>query len=217
MTLDRALDRLLHDASYRRAFLSGESLDLAADDREVLGEIDPVELERTAASVRASVFTRAHRGTGELVVMFARTIAGWSGTRDALADAFMASEAFALYREVPHAGIGICIEEAFYRFCEAHGVGDPVDREHELLAAVVRSLVISPDPAFIVPREVRRCPGGWFAIATRGIPTLYVASYGRFILGPIAPSLANLLDQLVALGLLPGVSTVSLGATKTDN
>jgi len=190
MTLDHALDRLLHDAAYRAAFFAGAELDLAPEDLDALRCIDPGELESAADAVRRDVMTRGYRGSGGLAAAFPRTLAAWQ-PQDV--DHFLASPAYAAYREVPYAGDGGCLEEACYRFCEAANLGDAVTREHEFLGALLRALVVSPDPAFALPAEVRRVPGGFVSITTRGEPTLFLAVHGRLITGELTPFLAELL------------------------
>lgn len=190
-SLEQALDSLLHRASERAAFLRGGGLDVSQDDLAALRCIDPGELERAAAAVRDDLLARTHRGSGGLLAQFPLTI-GAADPR-ALVDRFLESAAFETYREVPFAGRGTCLEDAFFRFCEASDLGDPVIREREVLAAVVRTLVVSPHPAFTLPDAVRRCPGGFFAIASRGAPMLYAASRGRFITGALTPVLAAVL------------------------
>lgn len=209
MTLDHALDRLLHDAGYRAAFFAGAPLDLsdlAPDDLDALRCIDPEELESAAAAVRDDLMTRGHRGSGTLAAVFPRTMVAWQ-PQDL--DRFLASHAFATYREVSFAGEGACLEEAFYRFCEAANIGDAVTREHEFLGAVLRALVVSPDPAFTLPEEVRRVAGGFFAIATRGKPTLYLAMNGRLVTGELTPFLAELVltpEEALAIAARHGVT-----------
>jgi hypothetical protein len=104
------------------------------------------------------------------------------------------------------------LEEAFYRFCEYVGLGDPPVREDEWLTAQLRALALCPEPAFVVPAELRRAPRGWFAIAGDP-PVLYAALAGRAIRGTITPSIAAVLRgekapddalarELAAMGLL---------------
>ncbi len=205
MTLDQALDRLLHDAGYRAAFLAGATLDLAPDDLDALRCLDPVELESAAAGVRRDLMTRGYRGSGGLAAVFPRTLAAWEQDLDG----FLASPAYAAYREVPFAGAGTCLEEAFYRFCEAENIGDAVTREHEFLGAILRALAVSSDPAFTLPPEIRRVPGGFLAIASRGAPMLYLAVHGRLITGELTPFLAELVwepEEAVAIAARHGVA-----------
>jgi hypothetical protein len=41
--------------------------------------------------------------------------------------------------------------------------------------------------------EIRSTGGGFFAVSTRGVPTLYGALLGRFVTGLLTPFLADLL------------------------
>lgn len=200
--LDRALDRLLHCRSVREAFLAGrpDGLDLPAEDREALAGLDREALVREAESVREDLLHRRHRGSGGLPALYPRTLAAWTAAHPEdgglveLLSRFMESKAFDAYREVPFAGQGCCLEEAFHRFCEAEEIGTPAVREEEMLGAMMRALLLSPDPAFTVPGEIRRTAGGFFAVARRGAePRLFAAISGRMIAGPLTPFLADLL------------------------
>jgi hypothetical protein len=199
--LDEALDRLLHRRSYREAFLAGrlEALDLSPEDREALATIDAGALVREAESVQKDLLRREHRGSGGLCSLYPRTIAAWRAAHpeDAelteLLSRFMESEAFDAYREIPFAGQGRSLEEAFHRFCEAEGIGAPEEREDELLVAMMKALLLSPDPDFALPPEVLAAAGGFFAVSRRGEPRLYAAVSGRLVVGAITPFLAELL------------------------
>ena len=199
MTLDRALDRLLRHRADRAAFLAGGWDDAVdRDDLLALRAIDPELLGRTAHRLREEVRTRRHRGTGSLEDLFPRTIAAWTALhpedtdRSELFALFLESHAYETWRDVPHAGPGACLEEAFYRFVEAQGIGAPEVREEEFLVAVVRALAVCPDPSYVVPREIQRAPGGWFAITTRSGPILVAATRDRFAKGPVATLIRDL-------------------------
>lgn len=195
ITIDEALDRLLHRASVLAGFLERgpAALDVSAEDAAALAVIDRAELARTARRVREEVLARQHRGGGTLLTMFARTIAAYPGGPLRLAEAFLESRAFDGHREVPFAGVGCSLEEAFYRFAEAAEIGAAEEREAEFLAAMLRALAVNSRPDFVVPAEVRRAPAGFFAVGVRGEPTLFAALGGRFVTGTITPFLAELL------------------------
>jgi hypothetical protein len=202
ISIDQALDRLLHRRAYREAFIAGrfEELDVAADDLAALRKCDPVELERVAARVREGLLTRKHRGSGGLPDLYPRTLKAWreahpdDGDLVELMSGFMESEAFERYREVSFAGPGVCLEEAFYRYCDSRNIGDAAAREAEFLAAMMRALAVSPRPDFLLPGEIiRRSPDGFFAVSARGEPALFAALSGRLITGPLTPFLAELL------------------------
>jgi len=198
--LDEALDRLLRHRAYRADFLAErwDALGVAPDDLAALRAIDPEFLARTAHRLREEVRTRRHRGTGSLEDLFPRTIAAWAAEhpddtdRSELFARFVESDAYEGWRDVPHAGVGACLEEAFYRFAEAAGIGPAAVREEEFLVAVVRAIAVCPEPSFAVPAEIHRAPGGWFAITTRGAPLLVATTRGTFAKGPVAPLLRDL-------------------------
>jgi hypothetical protein len=193
--LDGFLDRVLHSVSYRRAFLEGrtDDLELSDDDLDAVRGLDRDQLLEAANAVRAGLLGRRHRGSGGLQAMYPRTL----GAREpgALMDRFMESPAFADYREVPYAGEGLSLEEAFFRFCDAEDIGAPEDREAEFLAGLMKALALSPRPAFRVGPPARRAPGGWFAVSTQGEPVLFAAVGGKFVQGRLTPFLAELLTS----------------------
>jgi hypothetical protein len=200
--LDDALDRLIHRRSWREAFLAGrtEALGLVDEDLEALASLSPEELEREAASVREDLLRRRHRGSGTLRDLYPRTLAAWTVAHPDDADfvellsRFMESGAFEGYREIPFAGRGLCLEEAFYRFCEAEEIGEAADREAEFLGAMIKAVLTSPDPDFTLPAELHATAQGFFAVAERGAePRLFAAVARRMITGALTPFLADLL------------------------
>ncbi|MDI3291480.1 hypothetical protein [Polyangium sp. 15x6] len=201
ISLDQALDRLLHHRSYLAAFLAGrvDELDVSADDLRALRSIDPEQLQKAAERVREALVQRTYRGSGGLLSMYARTVDAWRASHsedhelEELLSSFLESPAFDAYREHSHAGPGVCLEEAFFRFCEARGIGDGAILEAEFLTAMMKALVMSPRPDFTVPAEIRTIPEGFVAVSRQAEPTLYAAARGRLILGPITPFLADLL------------------------
>ncbi|HVK70348.1 MAG TPA: hypothetical protein VM694_38105 [Polyangium sp.] len=201
ISLDQALDRLLHHRSYREAFLEGrvDELDVSEGDLRALQSIDPEQLRRTVERVRVDVVQRRHRGSGGLLTIYARTLDAWRATHpedhelEELLASFLESPAFDAYRAHSHAGPGVCLEEAFFRFCDARGIGDGAVREAEFLTAMMKARLMSPRPDFTLPAEVRVVPEGVFAVGKRAGPTLYAAVRGKLVLGPITPFLAELL------------------------
>ena len=236
--LDRALDRLLHSRSYRQALLDGRyhELELAPDDLAAVASIDRDQLVAAAERVARDLLSRRHRGSGGLLELYPRTLAAWSRLHPEdesfteLLLSFSESPAFDGYRQVPFAGAGWSLEEAFFRFCEAEDIGDAVTRERELLGSLLRALAVCPTADFTLPDRVLRVEGGFVAVTTRGAPLLYAAVRGRFLTGSVTPFLAELLTcpeppehvatrhavsqpvlaaslaQLAALGLRPSVA-----------
>jgi hypothetical protein len=200
--LDEALDRLIHRRSFRVDFLAGRtgSLGLAEEDLEALASISPEAIEREAASVREDLLRRRHRGSGTLRDLYPRTLVAWTLAHPDDADfvellsRFMESDSFARYREIPFAGRGLCLEEAFFRFCEAEEIGEAADREAEFLGAMIKAVLTSPDPDFTLPAELHASAAGFFAVATRGAePILFAAVATRMMTGSLTPFLADVL------------------------
>ena len=202
IALDVATDRLLHRAAYRQAFLDGryDELELSAADLEALQVIDRQQLIETAESVRRSLLQRKHRGSGGVQATYPKTLAAWQAKHDdesldRFVDRFMESEAFDRYREVPHSGAGLSLEEAVYRFFDSQDVGEEQVREHEFLAGLCKALALNPRPGFSVGEPLRRAPAGWFAVTAHGSPVLFAAVGGRFVQGGLTPFLADLLTS----------------------
>jgi hypothetical protein len=210
--IDQALDRLLHRRSYLALFLLDPSkLALRSDDLEALSVIDRDELVATAIAVRRDLVQRNHRGSGTIADLYPATI----GERDIeeLVGDFMESNEFDAYREIPFAGIGLSLEEAFYRYCDANAIGEPETREQEFLCAMMKALLLSPRADFTIPQAIRPCPGGVFAVAG----TMLFAALGeRLVTGPITPFLVDLLlrdEAAESIAERHGVSSAELGAS----
>ncbi len=192
--ISTALHRLLTDRAYRAAFLEGRhgELGLSQEVLEDLSSIDPDPLQEAANTFRDDLLRRQHRGTGSLRTLFRETLGDLDPAE--VISSFMESRHHDAYRETIHAGIGLCLEEAFYRFCEAEEIGEPSVREREYLTALARALLFSPLPGFRLPCEFHGVPGGFVSVATRGeTPTLCAALRGRLLTGPLTPLLADLL------------------------
>jgi hypothetical protein len=112
-----------------------------------------------------------------------------------LAFTFMESRRFDEYREFPFSGAGISLEEAFFGFCEDVQIGDPVAREQEFLAAMMKLLATSPTAPVHLPECIRPTTRGWFAVSARGAPVLFATVRGRYATGPLTPFLVDLLVQ----------------------
>jgi hypothetical protein len=143
--------------------------------------IDTAQLERTAQKIQRDTLRRRRRGAPPLVEQFAATLANES--IDPIATAFIHSEHYAAYREVPSGPPGLCIEEAFYRFLDAHEIGPAQMRRVEYLRAAGQALVVHPRPAFTIPRPFVFTAGAWVAFAEG--PTMFAALPGRFVQGRV--------------------------------
>ena len=199
---ESVLGALLFDSAARAAWrLERRSAGMAAPPASVFDTVDPAALEETAAAVRAMVRDRQHRGTGCLANAFPRTVAAWRAAHtddtslDRLFERFLSSPAATRWREWPGRDGGAALEECFADFAGALRLVDPSVCQAELLSSILRSLTVSPDPAFLPPRGVQRAPGGWFAVQAADPPVLHAALAGRYLCGPITPLVAALLRQ----------------------
>jgi hypothetical protein len=197
MRIDEVLHALLFRRSFRQAFLRGEreALGIGAADAADLDGIDVAQLERCARLACSELLTRSHRGVGSIRDVFPRTIAAWhemhpGRSLDDLAAEFAESEHFADYCALP-SNRGITLEEAFYRFAEAAGIGDPEERLLECAHALLRALVVTSRPSFKRPDFIRECPKGYLAVV--GGRVLVAALEGRLVSGPVTPFIAAVL------------------------
>lgn len=177
MDAETALDLLLRDRGLRRAFRDGSlSLDLDAAAHEALALITPAELDQLAALMRREVFGRGFAGAGTLLDAFSRTLATRADL-DELAGTFIESTAYAAYGDV---GVGVSLEEAFYRFALSIELAEPDTLEDEFLAATMRALAACPDPRYRLPAEVRRQGDAVVAGGRRHVYVLACGALARF-------------------------------------
>lgn len=224
-SFEEALASLLYDEGARARLRSGE----AADDRFLTLDVD--ELDEAGRGVRRMVLERTHRGTGGLAEWFPNALAAWRRSHpgdenlDDLLTLFCASPSGEAWRE--H-GSGISLEEAWYRFWIAQGIGDDETTEEEFLGTIVRTLAISPGARFTRPSALRAAPGGCYAVSRRGV--LHALLDGNYVRGALTPLVVALLggaglervasqygvelaqvsevfEALQAKGLLPTLST----------
>jgi hypothetical protein len=192
--LEEALAALLYDEEARARWRAGEGPALLAD-------LDPEELEESAQTVRRMLGERRHRGTGGVRDWYPRTLAAWvaaharsddeSEAIDQMLRAFGRSPAACAFRESPAGAPGLSLEEALGRFFEEAAVGDPAEREEEMLAALVRGLAVAPQARFVWPEALRAAPGGCFALSRRLV--LHAAIDGQYLCGPVTPLVARVL------------------------
>ena len=187
--LEEALAALLYDEGARTRLRAGQ----ADDPRLVALDVD--ELDEAARGVRRMVRERVHRGTGGVETWFPATLAAWRAAHpgdselDDLLTRFCASRSCRGWREI---GIGISLEEAFFRFFLDAGIGNPEIVEDEFLAAVVRALAITPRARFEWPAGVRPAPGGCYALTRQRV--LHAALDATYVHGPVTTLVAALLE-----------------------
>lgn len=178
--LNDALYRLLFSETYREAFLSGkmESLGLSSEAAAQLAVIDKDELQSASSIIVRDLLSGniADSKSRGLAAKFPRTFAMLAsrgvGLRKALS-VFMESPEFLSYREVPFAGAGISIEEAFHRFLAAAPCPFQMTSvelavaQHEFLSILLKILVASPDPLFSIgDGRIRRRGDRYMAFAS---------------------------------------------------
>jgi uncharacterized protein (UPF0276 family) len=153
----------------------------------------------TGDAAVAMVRDRRHRGTGRLADAFPACVAGWRRLHPDDADLralharFLASPAAAAWREQVGGEPGACVESCFAAFALAENLADAATVEDELLSALLRTLALTPDPAFVVPAPVQRAAGGWFGLSSATPPVLHAAVQGRYLRGEVTPLIAFLL------------------------
>ena len=214
------LQALLYDGDFQRARTMGTA-DLPAAEARFVATIDDGELDHTVQRIGRDVRRRRQRGSDTLEQLFQDSLAsGGLGPRNPetarLFSRFAASAAYRSVRETPDGVSGDPVEVGFARFLEQEQIGDPATRRRELIWGLLRSLAVTPTPAFEVPSPIRPCPGGWFAVDSGATPVLMAAVGGRLIRGAVTQRIAQILlagpshpggadpsvERLVRLGLL---------------
>lgn len=157
--LNDALYLLLHDARYRKAFLDGDHarLGLAAQDEAALRTIDAEELVKTSEQILSNVLKGDFDVGGGLrrsyPAIFEALRQEGQLERSVMYE-FLSSDAFLEYREIPFAGEGICVEEAFYLFLRDHPsflkgfAANAMLLRHEFLTVMLSILTVNRDPHF---------------------------------------------------------------------
>lgn len=234
LELETALFRLLHHRAYRQAFVAGRYAELCLSEENLqhLMAIDRDDLEETARKiVRNLLRGDTTEGSGGLTCAFPRVLQMLQASGCDLLELmyeFTSSEAFDRYREIPFAGEGICVEEAFYhylsddsRFAEGSVVYDLLT--HEFLQSLLAILVVNQDPSFVIETPLVRSNGvaryalhrmsketaEWIGNRTitdsknRTVIWLYAATKQRFVSGPISPFIADVLAFGSPEALLP--------------
>ena len=156
--LNEVLYRLIYHRSYRDLFVSDpHELKLDAETTANLFAIDREELMGTARRVRQNVLTGdgVAGGLTRSYSMVFSILADLGVRNDDVAEAFMESECFRDFHDLPFVGTGITLEEAFYEFLsgDEHGLpttdGLTLWLQHEFLTALTSLMVLNPDPNFV--------------------------------------------------------------------
>ncbi len=166
-----------------------------------------IELGR---EVSERVGKRRSLGLAPLRERFAPVFSGWADRHpddldgQGLLEAFCRHPAYRLWVEFPGQRAGLCLEEAFSRFAESLPWVDRAELTHCRYSSLIKALAIDPNPAFVLPPELRRRPG-LDLIVDSDNGRLYASVKGRVIIGPVTH---------LAVALLQGVSpaTVAAGA-----
>ena len=192
MTLERALYRLLHHASFRAAWRRGDDLGLSAEDVDALATLDPSELERAARLVIRGVIDRTYAGIGGIRDLYPRSLAAWVVARPddvdltSLVAGFLESPEGDGWNDVD----GASLEDAFGRTLAGHVDVDVA--EDERCTAVAKGILAGRSGDVRVPRDFSRCATGWYRVrATASGPVLYAAVSGRLVRGPITDTIAG--------------------------
>ena len=135
--------------------------------------------------------------------MYPRTFTYWNKLHPGdtgyskLMGAFLESVEFDRFREMPFAGKGISIEEAFFLFQRRLAKVRLQIVENEFFAALMRALVFSNEPAFEIedPRVKRLKQGAFVVVEHDDAITLFAAANGNVIQGAITPLIAWVLQK----------------------
>ncbi|ASS76606.1 hypothetical protein CIG75_17630 [Tumebacillus algifaecis] len=223
VTIDRALYRLLHQRTYREAFLAGRYAELGWSEQvaQAFETVDRDELTATAKQISRRLLAGDRTSSKGLRGAFGRVFQALEAAgRPALdvVDAFVESQQYEAYREVPYAGTGICVEEAFYEFLKRDQwfVRDEwlmCLLTHEFLTALLGILTVNQAPAFVVrtellqqnavarfalqryPRQVADALAGRALQGDDEVIWLYAATTAHFLSGPVSPLVAELLSR----------------------
>ncbi|WP_437761783.1 hypothetical protein WMF27_02915 [Sorangium sp. So ce281] len=183
--LQSALYRLLHHRSFRDDFLAGRFDALGLEPRELclLRPIDRAELVTLSESICRNVlrgelkFEGGMRGTfPDLFSLLERK--GCAPLE--VIYRFVESPEYEDVRQVPYAGAGISIEEAFFEFLRREGTlltlapYAPLLLTHEFLTGMLAILVINRDPSFELRTPLIRSNG-----AARYAVQRYPLDYAR--------------------------------------
>jgi hypothetical protein len=224
--LASALFRLLYHRTVRQCFMRGEtqSLMLCKQDLSELETIDLVELEATAKTIARNMLSGNSGGGGGLRQSFPITLSLLENAGITSMDVmyrFLEAPQFRFYRELPHAGIGLSAEEAFYNFLmsdeELLSLSSLLGfaAKHEILTTLLSMLVVTNRPNFRVETSLI-CDNGvcrfacpLYSVASMkeiglkigetgsqatAVHYLYAATARHFISGPVTPLITTLLD-----------------------
>ncbi|MFC4075895.1 hypothetical protein [Salinithrix halophila] len=226
LSLNQALYRLLYHRTYRQAFLDArhEELQLSIEDLKHLRTVDKEELIATSKTIARNLLAGNLEHSGGLRVSYPGVFQELQRLKVDLTElmySFMESPPFNHYAEVPFAGRGICIEEAFYsyligeRFFIEASPNNALLLTHEFLTALLSILVINKDPAFRIDTDKIQHNGCVFyavqtypkeiakALAKRPLEEfegaevcwLYAAASNRLLTGPVTPVIVEMLQS----------------------
>jgi hypothetical protein len=192
--LDRALYRLTHDRTVRRAFAAGDpsALELGSDDLAELATVDIGELERLSQIICRQLLRAGAGGDGGLRAGFPRSFASIEQSGMPPLEVvchFVASLEYQRSRQMPYSSGGISVEEAFYLWLVADlSPRIPVPElenlaTHEFLTTLLSLLALNKEPSFQVESALVRW-NGIAHVAIRRYPLSFASGLTRRALSP---------------------------------
>lgn len=223
-SLDELLYNLLYDYQYRNNFLNDElnELNLSADHLNHIKTIDKEELAATATTIVRNLMSGNIEHNGGLRTSFPGVFQALEFRKTditLLMHKFLASKHFEGYMELPYAGEGTCIEEAFYNYLSENeefilaAENNHLLLKHEFLNAIISILTVNKHPFFRIDSDLVKNNGHiYYAYQTYSkeisealsgkkvagdsemVIWLYAATEKNLVRGPIHPSILEMVE-----------------------
>lgn len=163
--LDEILYLLLHNRTYRNLFLEKyyTKMNISRENVSNLQTIDTEELIATAKNIKINIVSGNINHEGGLKNSYPGVFESIKSSEinlDELIYEFIESIYFNDYKEVPFAGMGVCIEEAFFNFLIKNqeyievNINNKLLLQHDFFNAMHSILVINKNPNFYVKSEL---------------------------------------------------------------